>query len=724
LARGIKRNVIVDIPAEAYVVSTTARVWIPIGKSEDKTGRNRPVVLTIGKAFSETQMYPNDNFRRVYPAVYAKAAHTDMPIFEKRIGLYAVMLSIGEKYQIYQNLIDSYGIQYANTIVDFSMYMILSRKNVAELYPTSMQQNVLFSGKVQQDEWLSDFFENKITENQTAAFNKAWIKQCQDMGIVDVWVCADGSNDDCDAQDVEDAEAGKNKSGTNKNVFGYFFVVNAADGMPITYRQYRGGRPDCLELFEIIDIVKGYGFRVKGFILDRGFATIDVIRAIREAGYAYIIMLKNNSVAQRELIVKHAKEINMAFRHCVNDEGTVFGIVEKVKLFSSYPDEAYVGLFYDSKNGRERASHLIRKIRKCLRAADVSIRSGVKPDIPSDLKKYIDLTLNEAEGKWEVGVRFEVIDQAVDEKGYSSIATSEDMSAEELHRNYHLRDASEEEYSIFKSQLGESVTRVHHSNGCKSKMAVGFTASIYRFFMMQVARQFHMNTNLVVHEMNSIRILQISGDNYAYSRTSERKQIELLSAFGVSESDLEEMARLETVQERAPERNPVQRMPVGTNFPYQKGKRGRKKGSRNKKTIEREMAEVHAQHSNNETNSDSESAGNKAPGAENVKRKRGRPPGSRNKKTLEREAQSEEKPVKRGKGRPPGAKNKKTLAREAEEEKLRAEGKLPPKRGKGRPPGSKNKKTLAREAEIERLRAEGKLPPKRGPGRPRLTSNK
>jgi len=78
----------------------------------------------------------------------------------------------------------------------------------------------------------------------------------------------------------------------------------------------------------------------------------------------------------------------------------------------------------------------------------------------------------------------------------------------------------------------------------------------------------------------------------------------------------------------------------------------------------------------------------------------GRPKGSKNKKTLEREAQErieeetrkraeEEAKPKRGAGRPKGSKNKKTLEREAE---YRARAGLEPKRGRGRPKGSKNKK--------------------------------
>ena len=75
-----------------------------------------------------------------------------------------------------------------------------------------------------------------------------------------------------------------------------------------------------------------------------------------------------------------------------------------------------------------------------------------------------------------------------------------------------------------------------------------------------------------------------------------------------------------------------------------------------------------------------------------TKRGRGRPKGSKNKKTIEREAAmaSQPQPEKRGRGRPKGSKNKKTIEREA----VMTNQPQPEKRGRGRPKGSKNKKNM------------------------------
>jgi hypothetical protein len=86
--------------------------------------------------------------------------------------------------------------------------------------------------------------------------------------------------------------------------------------------------------------------------------------------------------------------------------------------------------------------------------------------------------------------------------------------------------------------------------------------------------------------------------------------------------------------------------------------------------------------------------GRPAKQAEKVKQqtgKRGRPKGSLNKKTLERLEREKSEPPKekRGKGRPKGSLNKKTI------ERLKKEALQPiEKRRRGRPKGSLNKKTI------------------------------
>ena len=437
MLRGLNRNAMVDIPSGAIHEKKSGQVWERIGDYRDKNGQLRPKKMTIGKAFSDKQMYPNKSFQLRYPIEYARACKTEVARYSKRIGLYAAMLSIGETTGLYKQLIDSYGIEYANVLVDFSMFSIVERSNAAELYEITMQDYLLFSGKAYSDARISRYFEHEISEDLNNVFRKNWITQCIEVfHITEVWLCIDGSNNDYDAENQEEAEPGKNKSHTNKRVNGYMYVVSAKDGMPITYDSYRGNRVDCSEIFKILDEMKGYGLTPKGVILDRNFANIGIIRELRSRGIAFIIMLKSDSFAQKELFSNYAKEINMAFEHCVDDDGKMFGIVKQVQIFSTYPDEAYVGLFYDSENGRARASYLIKELKKAQKAAFQQLENGNEPRIPSKYSNYFDKKYDKQNKKWELTIRLDKIHSAIDEKGYSSIVTSEDMTASELHYLY------------------------------------------------------------------------------------------------------------------------------------------------------------------------------------------------------------------------------------------------------------------------------------------------
>lgn len=90
---------------------STGRVYIIIDqKYSEKDKRLRPVEPVIGKAFSDTQMYPNKNYSMDFPSSFEEAAPIHAPTHRKRIGMYAAVLSAAEGSGLYRLLIDHYGI--------------------------------------------------------------------------------------------------------------------------------------------------------------------------------------------------------------------------------------------------------------------------------------------------------------------------------------------------------------------------------------------------------------------------------------------------------------------------------------------------------------------------------------------------------------------------------------------------------------------------------------
>lgn len=286
---------------------------------------------------------------------------------------------------------------------------------------------------------------------------------------------------------------------------------------------------------------------------------------------------------QRNGITKAWLSMDGSNNDCSISEEEIFGIRSEGRIFHNYPDEAYLYLYYDGANGTDRSAALVRKVLRGAEKMRQSIADGEKPVISKGLGSY--LGLKEDGAGYLVEYKFDAWQKAVNEKGFYSIASSRELEPSKIHEVYHLRDASEKQFMIMKSQLGFDVARVHSVNSLMGKFAVCFVAAILRFEIMTACHK------------------------------------------------LELPAASETQAKRRPGRPPKQEKNVVSNEPRRKS--GRPKGSKNKKTLEREATMT----------------------MEQPKRRPGRPKGSKNKKTLEQEALATQQ-KKRKPGRPKGSKNK------------------------------------------------------------------
>ena len=80
------------------------------------------------------------------------------------------------------------------------------------------------------------------------------------------------------------------------------------------------------------------------------------------------------------------------------------------------------------------------------------------------MKKYLEIA--EADGRKEVRFRYDDWQRDMDRKGFYAIASSDDLSAAEIHNLYGLRDASEKQFCMLKSQLGSNygIRYFYHSS--------------------------------------------------------------------------------------------------------------------------------------------------------------------------------------------------------------------------------------------------------------------
>ena len=619
----------IEIPKGAYVNKADGRVFIYTNPSEPRRKSARKV---IGRAASAKTMYPNESFKALFPHEWqTHYPEDDTPEFVVSCGLYALTLGAGYRSGLYQTLVASYGAKDANHIMDFAMYSIKERSNVALSFEPAMKAEMLFSRHVLSDDWWSRFFSSGLTEQASYRFRRAWLRKCRESGMDSVWLSLDGSNVDCASENVGLAEKGKGKSGrTGSNLVGFLYAVDARTGTPVAYFVNPGGVVDSKAITQAVEFLSGEGVSVKGLILDRGFCYPSVMELLDEKRYDYVMMLKSSTSGYAGMYSKHADAIRWDVDYLVS-ENSVFGVSGEEDVFANTPKT--VALFLDGANGSERASALIRKVYKAYRTALKELGENKEIVIPSDVRQYLSVSDDGKpivlKDKWQ---------SDVNEKGYYAIASSKPLPAEEIYGIYYLRDASEKQFMFLKTQLGFNALRIHSDEAAKNKLMVAFVAGVLRNEIQRACKAEDEPVNSMLSSMDRIQLYYASEHTYAVSRLPSTKQKDLLGRFDIEPVDFLEFAKYYNARAftavysetcAMPERKQAEprrrgRPPKNNSDPIQKEprRRGRKPGGKNKP---KEEATVPL-----------------------PKRGRGRP----------RKAQQDAVAVKRGPGRPKGSKNK------------------------------------------------------------------
>ena len=430
--------------------------------------------------------------------------------------------------ELYPILHKVYGPLYGNAIMDYAMYSILDRSDSTLLFPDQMADQVLFSGKPYSDSWYSKLFKVFMTPELNHKFRIEWLKHCAASGDTKVWLSIDGSNNDCAVQDSELAEHGKAKSRKSSKIVSYIWAVSVKTGMPITYFVNRGSVADTKAFHKVEAFLNSSGIEIEGIILDRGFCNFDVLKALKDAGRKFIIMLKSDTHGHTEMMKEYSETIRWRVPYIIDGEG-IFGISAEKQVFSQHPDKVFINLYFDASNGTERSLTLIRKIWAAEKEAREKISQGKAANIPSELSNYLSV---QAEGDTQIIVRNETAFQEdIDKKGYASIASSEDFGPEETNRLYHLRDVSEKQFMIMKSQMGYDTTRVHSDASIESRFAVCFVAAIMRSIIMNKCKELRFDTNRIIRELDNISFLMMVGGEYETIRDHTDRQKKIFRSF-------------------------------------------------------------------------------------------------------------------------------------------------------------------------------------------------
>ena len=663
--------------------------------TNDKDGRHKHI---IGKLVSELsksgkrQFQPNQNFKSEFPCLFNEV-YGDYSVGDSHIisGVYAVSLKLSAACGLYQAVQYAFGANFGNAIMDYAMMCFASKDHTVYQLNNFLASHMHFSVSALSSSSMTTLLSSKITDSMIVNFKNAWMAEyIRNHDVSEVWLSVDGTNVVSKMVGSALAAKGIAKSANSVDIIGQIWAVDASNGMPITWTVIEGNVPDCKAFDNILSQLKESGIKVKGVLLDSGFASEQIMNAIAQLGLEYIIKLKGACNGYDEMFSLYADVIRCNVKHLISRDG-LYGCTSKAQVFQKSSEPTTVGLFFHHLNATESSEHLNTQVFDAIADAKAAIDTHRTPEIDSEINSIVSIVKGEKGQADSVAVDYAKWQKLLDSKGFFAIASSLDLSATEMYPLYASRNASEHAFTQVKSMLGLDTLRGHLDAGVEASIAVSFIASALRAQFGLACASTKSETNLMLGKLKRVVVVNSINDGFHSQFSGDMQVKSLFNVLGITNSDLSDLA---TQMNQISDRVNISEFRTLCSF----GKDGilsqsdRHHLSMQGQTIEPSCIVA------------------KEFDTIPVKRKPGRPKGSKNKRTLEREGhdgpQAVKPPAKRG--RPLGRKNNKTLAREA------AEALLPPKPPAkiGRPKGSKNKKTLEREAALSLLPP--KPPAKRG----------
>ena len=541
---------VVNVPEGAIVRSNRIVLWT-IEKRYSKTNQyNNDVRRQIGKALEadRTKMFPNDNYKELFPDSYNECIGPNLSPSWQSIGLYTVLKFISGKLPLYDCLYKAFGKEDTDLILDYAMYCIAYESSVSQHFEKEMADKALFSEKLRSDSYLSGFFKNNLAQEKIDLFLNLWAPAIiKHKGIRKMYANVDGSNDDCTSSSSDMAEKGHSKSGKGKNIINVMYTV-APDGTPISFIQYRGSVVDSVAMQWVIKYAHSLKLKLQGFCIDRGFCGKEIADYIKQANFNYVMMLTDNVDSYTDAVAEIGGDIRNNIDKWLFDNELFADTVEK-PLFKKDKDNSYIHIFYDCAKAGATTTALLRNIRKAIGEASRTLKNGKLPVIPANMQKYFGF--RQGTGPKTLEYYPKHIQDAIDAKGFFGLATSRKMSALEAHEIYSSRDASEKQYMVMKSEIGLDTYRVGKDPSIRGKQFIAFVAGILRNEILLASKEMleekanpaRYSTMAIIKELQRIQIKRMPGDVYALVMNLSARDEFMLKHLGLCTKDLDKVVK-------------------------------------------------------------------------------------------------------------------------------------------------------------------------------------
>ncbi len=510
-------------------------VYQVIGKSYKKdkkyTVEERKL---IGKMIDDEWMVPNEFFCQYYPDV---TIEQEVPRFSDtlHVGCFLVIQKLFEDLQINELMNSVFG-NCGTFIEDIVSYMITNESCTFQNYSNFMRNHPVLDHKYRDDTQISRLMKYNIKEEDTDLFMHAWnqmhkTKEC-------IYIGYDSTNFNTNAQGIELADYGHPKVDEGLPQYNLAYAVKQTDSTPLFYELYDGSVIDNTELEIMLEEAKEYGYEKIGLLMDRGYISEKNIKMLRDKGYEYILMMKQNQAICQEIIKEYGAVVQSLEGYYIS-EHEVYGTTVKKEL---YGEEVNIHIYYDDVRASEEKIALMSRYDAWEKELEKKVEKKIATE--GELKKYKNVfRLRYDQNGYLKSYQRDsgYIKKELKKVGFFFIITSEEMDAVKTLDVYRGRDNIEKMFRSLKSGIDFNKARIYTTESLKSKVFLTFIAMIIRnemFQRMETLRKKNRKSYTIpgmISELENIECTRNNAGKYRrrYALTSKQKMI--LKQFDIDE---------------------------------------------------------------------------------------------------------------------------------------------------------------------------------------------
>ena len=553
----IKHDVSVERPAgtkiqtvrgHRYVYHVVGRKYNPSSKSYTEDRVIIGVMKDDDKNSADNSMRPNDKFYEYYPE--ADMTYEETPVFSRtlKVGGSAVIRRVMKDLELDRIIKDIYGDKY-EMIENIIEYMILFETSTYQHYPELMRNHPVQGMKLVSDSRISDFLNYRTMEEENEYFLEAWNRIRSKENVV--YIGYDSTNINNQAKGIELAEYGHPKIDVGVPQVNLSYAIDESDSTPLFYELYPGSIIDNSQCRYMAEKAEDYGYKEIGFILDRGYVSARNIKAFDAWGYSFVLMMKENYQCVKETIQAVQEQLVKFKQKYYIMKYEVCGITVEGKLFKKDTKKRYFHVYYDLNRAANQENAVMytyaQKEEKLKAKLEKKILSR-KEDV-AEYEKEFTFRYDENGYIKSYKRKEKEVQKRMEECGYFVICTSEEMSAEEALDIYRSRDESEKLFRLMKTELDYDKLAVYSDRRVRNKTQLVFIATIVRNAIYRGLKPVVESTrdkknytvNAALHTIENIEATKNSRGRYTRDYALTKKQKTILSAFGISEKDIDKM---------------------------------------------------------------------------------------------------------------------------------------------------------------------------------------